>query len=348
MDVIFFPRNDYPNNVEICPHRLGKSMTYTEQSDIFRNGAEDIMDYGANKGLRFGVFWGMSTSSTYRDLALPFVQANQMWIDAYCNPTGASALGQISQADYEAQRDSLLIRIADWFNKRPLALSYAYGNDSYKDFAINDFLGCRNSDKDMGTPYGVGYGEPNNIAYSKLYFKSKGSTSRWYDDAKADSSFATRLQQLASDVAATKLNGGWYNNFTHWHNVISDGNLQVYKDYIDLLASLNENNDIYFAGYGEAVAYLVYRQIITKAVMYSPNSDAANKLVIRLETINNLGIDTDLLQVPISVKFSTIGTPLAGQTIKSNCNMISLSSGQYIVEIPYSDFPVAIIEKVSI
>lgn len=348
MEAIFFPRNDYPNNIEVCAHRLGKSMTYTEQSDIFRNGAEDIMDYGANKGLRFGVFWGMSTSSTYRDLALPYVNSNQMWIDAYCNPTGASELGQISQADYEAQRDALLVRIADWFGKRPIALSYSYGNDSYRDYAIEDFIAGRNSEKNMGTPYGIGYGNPNNIPYSKLYFKSKGSTSRWYDDAKADASFTTRLQQLEQDVLATKLNGGWYNNFTHWHNVISDGNLQAYKDYIDLLASLNANNDIYFAGYGEAVAYLVYRQIITKAVMYSHNSDAANKLVIRLETINNLGIDTDLLQVPISVKFSTIGTPLAGQTIKSNCNLISLGSGQYIVEIPYSDFPVAIIEKVSI
>lgn len=348
MNVVFFPRNDYPNNIEICAHRLGKEMTYTEQSDTFRGGAEDIMSYANNLSIKLGVFWGMSGTSEYKDIALPYVNSGMIWIDAYSNPNGASSLDQVTQEAYEEQRDSLLQRIGNWFNIRPVAMSYGYGNTSYADWAIEDFLACRNSDRNGGTPYGTGYGNPNNIAYSKSYFKSKASTSRWYDDAKADSSFATRLQQLSTDVIATKQNGGWYNNFTHWHNVISDGNLQAYKDYLDLLASLNENNDIYFAGYGEAVAYLVYRQIITKAVMYSPNSDAANKLVIRLETINNLGIDTDLLQVPISVKFSTIGTPLAGQAIRSDCNLISLGSGQYIVEIPYAKYPAAVIEKVSI
>lgn len=345
MEVIFFPRNDYPNNVEICPHRLGKSMTYTEQSDTFRGGAEDIMAYADNLGIKLGVFWGMSTNSTYRDLALPYVNRGMMWIDAYSNPEGANPnTQQVTQEAYEAQRDALLQRIGDWFNIRPVAMSFGYGNTTYADWAIEDFLACRNSNSYGETPYGVGYGDPNNIAYSKSYFKSKASTSRWYQEARADSSFTTRLQQLSNDVLATKLNGGWYNNFTHWHDVIADGNLQTFKDYFDLLASLNINDDIYFAGYGEAVAYLVYRQIITKAVMYSPNSDAANKLVIRLETINNLGIDADLLQVPISIKFSTAGTPLAGKTLTSDRNLVSLGGGDYIVEIPYTGrFPCAII-----
>ena len=78
--------------------------------------------------------------------------------------------------------------------------------------------------------------------------------------------------------------------------------------------------------------------------MYSPVMDS-DSLVIRLDARNTLGVDTDLLQVPISVKFSTAGTPLAGQTIKSDRNLVSLGNGDYIVEIPYSDFPVAKIEK---
>lgn len=112
-----------------------------------------------------------------------------------------------------------------------------------------------------------------------------------------------------------------------------------------MLAELNEDNDICFAGYGEATAYLVYRQMITRAVMYSPNAHRSTQLFIRLEAQNTLGIDTALLQVPISVKFSTVGTPLAGKTITSDCNLINLGNGDYIVEIPYTGrFPYAIIK----
>lgn len=80
--------------------------------------------------------------------------------------------------------------------------------------------------------------------------------------------------------------------------------------------------------------------------MYSPKKYSNSQLIIRLETVNNLGIDTDLLQVPISVKFSTVGTPLAGQSIKSNQNLINLGNNQYIVEIPYNEYPAALMEKV--
>lgn len=343
MDAIFFPRAQY--EVEICAHRYGKSMTYTEQSDTFRGGAENIVSAFAQNDIKVGVFWGMSTGADYGAIALPYVNAGKMWIDAYCNPSGASGGGNINYETYIAQRNALLERIKDWFDKRPLALSFSYGNDSYADYAIMDFVGCRNSNKNVGTPYGIGYGSPNNIPYSQSYFKSKGSTSRWYDDAKVSGTFTQRLQQLEADVLVTKQNGGWYNNFTHWHNVISDDNLSHYISYVNLLATLNANDDIYFAGYGEAVAYLIYRQIITRAVMYSPKLNPNNQLIIRLETINNVGVNADLLQVPISIKFSLANTPLAGYNIRCDKNLIALGNNEYIVEIPFGRYPFAIIEK---
>lgn len=352
MEAIFFPRNDYPDNVDVCTHRLGKSMTYTEQSDGFHSGAEDITALFAQKGIKTGVFWPTVSSETtsYRDLALQYIANGLMWIDAYCNPANSADREHVvTQQEYEAARDAVLSRVLDWFNIRPVAMSYANGNDTYKDLAIEDFLACRNSNKNGGTTYGLDCGSPDDIPYSKSYYKSKASTSRWYDDVVATGSswtFETRLQQLAADVETTRSNGGWYNNFTHWHNVIRDGNLQAYRDYADLLDSLNVNDDIYFAGYGEAVAYLVYRQLIKKTVLYSPNLHRKEQLVIQLETDNSLGVNTDLLQVPISVKFSTINTPLAGATIKSDKNLVDLGGGDYVVEIPFGRFPRAVINKV--
>ena len=81
--------------------------------------------------------------------------------------------------------------------------------------------------------------------------------------------------------------------------------------------------------------------------MYSPIKYHDTHIVIMLEAKNNLEIDTDLLQIPISIKFSTIGTPLAGKTIKSNCNLINLGGSNYIVEIPYNEYTCAVIERVS-
>lgn len=342
MDAIFFPRQDY--QVVVCPHRLGKAMTYTEQSDNFRGGAEAIAYYAISKGLKFGIFWGTSGLPSDAEIAKTLLDAGQLWIDAYCNPEGASGGGQISQSAYEAQRDALIARFHNWYGIRPVTMSFGYGNTTYADYAINDFLACRNSGKTGGTTYGIGYGVPDDIPYSKSFYKSKASSARWYDDAKYDSSFAERLQTLETEILSAKQSGGWFNNFTHWHNVIEDGNLQPFKDYMDLLARLNANNDIYFAGYGEAVAYLVYRQMITRAVMYSPKDNPTSQLIIRLEAQNNLGIDTNWLVVPISVRFSTTGTPLAGKTLTSNCNLINLGNGDYIAEIPYlGRFPYAVV-----
>ena len=365
MEAIFFPRNDYPNNIEVCSHRYGCSMAYTEQTDDLKNTSPDtpytwIVPYAKSKNIKVGGFVNVNKGQISPMNGLKEDYDNgYIWLDAYSltpnlaeyiRPTGSHYGEDITQEMWnEAYNNYILPIFYNFTGVKPIALSYSYGKDTFKNYILQ-FLGARNSNNNGNTNYGVGFGSPNNIPYTWQSYNSCESTTRWYnaEKIKPTQDWAAAILAQGNLIDATKLNGGWINNFTHWHDVVSDGRQEIYEDYIDMLAQKNVNNEIWFCGYGEALSYLVYRQIITKAVMYSPNSDATNKLVIRLETINNLGIDADLLQVPISVKFSTIGTPLAGQTIKSNCNLISLGSGQYIVEIPYAKYPGAVIEKVSI
>ena len=132
--------------------------------------------------------------------------------------------------------------------------------------------------------------------------------------------------------------------FCHWHWLVRDNKAEWAEQYLDLLESKNVNGDIYFAGYGEAVAYLVYRQFVKRCVMYG-NDDGG--LTIRLYAPNSLQVDESLLRVPISVRFSTVGTPLEGRTITSNRNLISKGNGEYVVEIPYEEFPYAVISEVT-
>lgn len=356
MDVVFFPRNDYPNNVEVCAHRLGKKMTFTEQSDRIMPSTSFPWIYALSQtyNLKIGFFAIYSDFATQGwGTAKIALDAGNIWLDEYSLvPSIYEKIVNsevITENEFNsAYNQELLPYFMSAIGKKPVCMSYAYGTDNFKDYVIPKYLAARNSYTDEHTDYGMGKGSPNNVAYSVANFKSRASTIRWYDKALSDSSFAEGIAEVADMIDDTLSNGGWLNNFTHFHSVQANGHQSIYEQYFQMLANKNANGEIYFAGYGEAVAYLVYRQMITKVVMYSPVSAANDKLVIRLETKNSLSVDTDLLQVPISVKFSTVGTPLAGQTIKSSHNLISLGSGQYIVEIPYAEYPSAVIEKVSI
>lgn len=367
MKAIFFPRNDYPNNLEVCTHRLGKKMTYTEQTDGYNvwygsiNTFSTFMGMAKSRNIKVGCFMGLSTPVSDSDNAIITDYNNgKLWLDAYSYTNELAEKiahgGIITEEEFnDAYNNTLLPNYYGFLGKKPVALSYSYGNDSFKDYVIPKFLGARNSEPSgstihntFPTDYGVGYGNPNNEPYSINRYKSKASSMRWYDAAKEQGdNFETQLQIVSQKIDETMLNGGWLNNFTHWHNYWQNGDEQWAEPYLNLLSQKNTNSEIYFAGYGEAVAYLVYRSMITRIVMYSPINYHDTRLVIMLEANNNFEIDTDLLQIPISIKFSTTGTPLAGQTIKSNCNLINLGDSNYIVEIPYNEFACAMIERVS-
>lgn len=353
MEAIFFPRNDYPNNVEVCAHRLGKKMTYTEDTDGLHTESSYIpfVSIAKERNIKVSIFSGAKISGTTEDIVKNDYLNEKIWLDIYSlTPNIADKVTnheQISKEEWDAAYDYIYTNFYEFTGKKPVALSYAYNNTTFKDYTTQ-FLGGRKSGHTGNTTnYGVGFGNPDDVPYSFSEFCCKESSINWYDTAKLyhDSDFRYVLDNIVSPlIDQTKINGGWLNNFTHWHHYYRDGNEQWAEAYLDLLASKNENNDIYFAGYGEAIAYLVYRQIISKVAMYTP-VQKSDTLIIQIETKNTLNVDTDLLQIPISIKFSTANTPLENEEIESKQNLINLGNNEYIVEIPYSEYPRSIITK---
>lgn len=363
MDVVFFPRNDYPNNIEVCNHRYGKGMTYTEQTDKLVDSAfYKVMALSTNYGIKVGAFTNPMTGidNVPDSDALTYISSNNLWCDIYWRYNDMTNSTDVDEATFmEKNAEQINSFISRWGYK-PVAISYALGNLSYSSYVKRTYLGGRNSyfndDTDYGKSFdGIYLGLPNND-YSLDRFTSKASSTRFYDYAdRSGIGYDTALQHSQDLIDATYANHGWLNNFSHWHEYISNDHEDWLNGYFAMLNQKKQqyNNDIHFCGYGEAVAYLVYRSMISKAVIYSPTKNANTQLVIRLEAknsvsvdgVNATSIDTDLLQIPISIKFSTVGTPLEGQTIKSNCNLISLGNNQYIVEIPYAEYPGAVIEK---
>lgn len=351
MEAIFFPRKDY--DVEICPHRLGKRMTYTDQTDgfIFQTSFPGYMGLASARNIRVGVFASYYDQYTAENLALAknYEKAGALWIDQYslCPSLYDKITTYQSPTEQEfvnAYQNELLPLFEQNFDRKPVALSYSYGVTGFSGAVCPLYLGGRNSAYDGATDFGVGYGSPNNQPYSFSRYSSKVGSFRWYDYARSnENDYSGSLARLSSEIDAAMQSGGWYNNFTHWHQYWQHETQEWAETYLNLLQTKNANGQIHFAGYGEAVAYLVYRQMITRAVMYSPIQKRSSQLVIRLETANGLGVDTNLLQVPISVKFTTIGTPLAGASIKSDRNLVDLGGGDYIVEIPFGRCPGAVI-----
>lgn len=367
MIAIFFPRKDY--DVEVCKHRYGRKMTYTEQSDQIRTEVcGQVFNLAQEFGIKVGAFMYYGNyDNDYVARAKGLINENLFWPDVYFYTPNASGGGTVTEEMYIDYRDNYHIPMfRQNFGRVPNAFSYAYGNMSFEDYAIADgkWLGGRNSGIDGKTPYGVVGGTilgNLELQYSRANYMARPSTFRWHDTAFPSSGQGgegiSYLDTVAAKVDETLLNGGWLTNFQHWDTIISqeiacgeqattaDAPGAIYRQYFQMLANKNANNEIHFAGYGEALAYFVYRDSITRAVMYSPRMSPNNQLVIRLEVQNNFGVEDALLQVPISIKFSTVGTPLAGKTITSDCNLVSLGGGDYIVEIPYTGrFPYAIIK----
>lgn len=343
MKVIFFPRQDYP--VEICAHRHGKVMTYTEQTDYFNINSVPIAEMAKSKGIHCGCFSSFLYDEQYNDIMKQYASEGVLWLDLYFYSLRAAQHEVITEDEF----NEMLITNLDFFyrltGKKPIALSYTNGNLSYSEYAKGHFLGGRQSDLSYDSDYGVGYGDPNNIPYSIDGYIAKKCTTRFYDFAITQG-FDKALERQSAEIDNALSNGGWLHNFTHWHDVGKNNNTELYNQYFDLLLEKNSNNQIYFAGWGEALAYLVYRQLVKEAVMYSPIGHENERLIIAIDARNTLNVDTDLLQVPISVKLSTKGTPLENKQIKSNYNLISLDNGEYIVEIPYSEISYAIIDTI--
>ncbi len=190
--------NEYNQlSVEICKHRYGKKITYTEQTDgvAYNTSYLPIRDMLGNNGIRGGIFLSL------KDLKTKYVQEvfsdrKLIWADEYSSiyPSFSWKLmnkvkmkpkqKNISEKEWSNYyKNSLLPPFLSVFGRKPVALSYAYGNDSFKDYQTQ-YLGARNSGTDGNTNYGRECGN-HPEAYQPECFKSRKSTLRWYDETVA-------------------------------------------------------------------------------------------------------------------------------------------------------------------
>ena len=101
----------------------------------------------------------------------------------------------------------------------------------------------------------------------------------------------------------------------------------------------NNNNDICFCSYGEAVAYCAWYSLIDSCYVLDADDDDKKKhILVKLNVHTDSTINPQLLQVPMSLKIRF--TKKTGGAVKCNYPMLALNNREMIVEVPFSISPI--------
>lgn len=239
----------------------------------------------------------------------------------------------------------------------PSAKSYSYGIYQASSLSIIPFLQARNSitHGDNGSWYGKDadgnyLGKPNRDL-TRDYLKSRGSCTRAWDDIVNNvRSKSDELTYVAGLIAECLINGGWYNDFTHWHSVqesTTQGmNLSYFDDYFDTIKTAIGANQIYSCSWGEATEYMIFRTCVGNVSAYVDGNrvkvavyvNDPFKGTVLTETNLDGKLPEGLIKTPISVEVDLSNTPLEACNVKTTFGkVVNAGSNKVIVEIPFPE-----------
>lgn len=341
MKVTFFPRNDY--NAKVCNHRWGKKMTYCENSDTLESGLyEPVVLWAFRYNLTLGCFvskdfdylWDANSSISIKNTGI-------INYDYYYAKQG----GGSTQEGFNQYADLCRAWFRNLYGRNPSCISYGGSDMSYSDLAAQKFIAGRSNNwNPFGDPYtwygksfpeGTFLGEPQ-AEFDRSREMLHLMSIRWCDEVKSGRyTVEGAMTALMNDVNATKANGGFYNAFAHWHQLLTGGyapvTFQDYRNYMQLIS----DTDIHFCSFGEAMEYAIERVMIKKLSCYSPILEP-DKVKVVVEFKNDFSpiINQDCLNTPLSIEVDLSSTPLKGKNIKLDAgNYIKVGTDRYIIDL---------------
>ena len=280
----------------------------------------------------------------------------------YSNGKYGWSAGEIGQsAAYERIR--LHEEQVKWFygllGRYPSAFSYQIGQAGGAAVDIAFFLRGRNSStvhwsnpSEANTSYGKDadsnfLGLPYVELTRELLASTPCSTRFWDWVVINGATVEQSLNAIEQLVDITLVNGGWVNNFTHWHNARDTANdnlkLRIYDAYFARIAAAGGSNNIHYCSYGEAAEYLMAKMCVDNVAAYVKGNRVRVAISLKDpfegEILVQSGlsgkIPFDRINIPVSIEVDLSGTPLAGKNIISNFGqVINNGSGNVIVEVP--------------
>ena len=254
MEVVFFPKEQYP--VSVCDHRHNKKMTCTFASDNHWIESYNYMcNLAQQKGLRLGVFYGRHAQGTMnQDNYAAIKQAEAADIcrtDIYFPaPSGSSWNVRYTEQQYVDTVSLYKSWLYDIVGRIPSVFGYAYGVNSYTEFAKDYWLAGRDSEaynqynnnrqnylnysnkafngNYIGSPNIVydrtKYYEDESISYEENAWISQPNTTRWDYFIKQNINGGMTISAAVADAVSKMSNlldicyqqGGWFRDFVHW------------------------------------------------------------------------------------------------------------------------------------
>lgn len=250
------------------------------------------------------------------------------------NVSGASNLSELKNwVDYQKNQHMLN-------NIRLSAFSYRNGRNDSSSVYIPYFLGARNSDSTTSGNATI----MNPELIRSLDINKSSSTRTWdaWQNMGAFTTFADSLNYTKTQIERAISNGGWWQDFIHWHSVYDTNTLQYFGQMFAGVDAQINGRDVWRAGYGEVLEYFYLKEQIDivgsfvregKLYFYYRIND-------KFKETNTNGISNDvdetMLNTPVSISISTLNTPLAGMDII--CEQASLirkiDVNTWIISVP--------------
>ncbi|TXK73954.1 hypothetical protein [Mesonia sp. HuA40] len=214
--------------------------------------------------------------------------------------------------------------------KNPSSLSYQNGKNECAPFMIDYFLFGRNSNSTSPSADGrtaYGYDKNNsqflgfpNQAFSRLDRINQAATTRFWDNGK-------NITHVESQVAKAILEGGWYNDFIHYHSAYSQGTFDTIENMYNAINTQIGSDLVWRCSYGEAAEYFFLREAIDLVVA----NEKANKIRVFLKVLETFNFSFDKINTPISVEVDLTGTYLQGKEVKCAQGTVLKSSANKVV-----------------
>lgn len=302
--------------------------------------------------------------------AKPTVDGIGNQILAYRYPNHGHQMYEVSQGDYgynfltntagesnyselKQSIDIQKTRLNNWGIKHS-GFSFRNGrNDGHK-LLIPYFLAGRNSES-MPT-WGETLGDAPITPFSLIRSEdiNKSSSTRvwdsWYSmkDASNQPFFTTITDAIVfmkQQIQRAVTDGGWWSDFIHWHSLYTYNTPEMFQDIFKAIDDQIGSQDVWRAGYSEVAEYSYIRGMVDLVGSFERSGELYlyYRLKDKFKGTNTNGIanDVDLgyLMMPVSIRISTLNTPLAGKDIF--CERATLirkiDANTWVISVPLID-----------
>lgn len=301
----------YPSmlkEVTACKHKYGADVTVSYHTDTYKpNLAGHGIDAEINSfkhNLQGTIMINKSTDSAFEKEIKEALVTGRLSSGLYF---------RAMQTDYATQyrwHEEVTGKLASYW-------SYGNGLRDYDDLALARTLVTRLSSRGQ-----TSYDFDDRLGHS---------TSTLFNYDVRDFGIATALSNAETLLNQAIAEGGWYNDFSHWHWAEQYGDKDQLEQFLSQQRALLNSVNSVSLGAGEAVEYMWLRKQFKRGGIYQDGDE----LVLICDVRNENDLPYNAISQTLSVELDVSGTILANKEVSATSDILKVSANNFIVQVPY-------------